>query len=224
LGKAGRRHPELLKNPAANQPQMGGALQPPDVYPESGCRLPLPERAELDPIRRRIYDSLVDPRGGTLRGLQGPGGIMLHSKGLARHSRPLNQYLRFESGLSGRVREIAILTTARALDSQFEWAAHEPAALREGVPPAVIDVIKHRRSTAGLDDVDAAVIELGREIFTARAVSAGTFARALRAFDRAALVDLVALMGNYAATAALLTAFAMQLDAGQAPPLPVDER
>jgi len=37
---------------------------------------------------------------------------------------------------------------------------------------------------------------------------------------RRALVDLVALMGNYAGTAALLTAFDMQLDPGQAPPLP----
>ena len=37
---------------------------------------------------------------------------------------------------------------------------------------------------------------------------------------RAKLVDLVALMGNYASTAALLTAFAMRLDEGQPPPLP----
>jgi len=38
-------------------------------------------------------------------------------------------------------------------------------------------------------------------------------------FGRRALVDLVALMGNYAATAALLTAFDMQLDPDQTPPL-----
>jgi hypothetical protein len=41
----------------------------------------------------------------------------------------------------------------------------------------------------------------------------------LRQFVRRALVDLVALMGNYAATAVLLTAFDMQLDPGQPPPL-----
>jgi hypothetical protein len=34
------------------------------------------------------------------------------------------------------------------------------------------------------------------------------------------LIDLVALMGNYAGTAALLLAFDMQLDPGQPPPLP----
>jgi len=35
------------------------------------------------------------------------------------------------------------------------------------------------------------------------------------------LVELVMLMGNYAATAALLTAFDMQLPEGQKPLLPV---
>jgi 4-carboxymuconolactone decarboxylase len=186
-----------------------------DIDPESGCRLPLPQRDELDDARRRLYDSLADPAGGSLRGLRGPGGISLHSLGLAPHSRAVNHYLRHESGLGGRVREIAILTTARALDSDFVWAAHEAEALREGVPSEVVEAIKHGRSTTELDDADAVVIDLGREIFLARAVSPETYARAIGQFGRGQLVDLVALMGNYAGTAALLTAFAMQLDPGQ---------
>ena len=190
-------------------------MHPADIDPQSGCRLPLPDREQLDEARRRIYDSLADPRGGSLRGLRGPGGISLHSPGLAPRSRALNDYLRHEAGLGGRVREIAILTTARALDSDFEWAAHEAEALREGVPEAVVEAIKHERGTAGLDEADAIIIDLGREIFTARAVSSETFARALAQFGPGKLVDLVALMGNYASTAGVLTAFAMQLDPGQ---------
>ena len=199
-------------------------MYPQDVDPQSGCRLPLPRRDELDAEGQRIYDSLADPTGGSLRGLRGPGGIHLHSPQLARHSRPLNRYLRQEAGLGGRLRELAILVTARELDSQFEWAAHEAEALREGLSPEVIETIRHRRDTAGLAEVDAVVIELGREIFTARQVSLATFAHALTLFGRRKLVDLVALMGNYAATAALLTAFDMQLDRDQAPPLPVQGR
>jgi 4-carboxymuconolactone decarboxylase len=72
-----------------------------------------------------------------------------------------------------------------------------------------------------LDEADAIVIEVGRQIFGARKVSPATFAWALRQFGRRALVDLVALMGNYAGTAALLTAFDMQIDPGQLPPLPL---
>jgi 4-carboxymuconolactone decarboxylase len=194
-------------------------MYPEDVDPESGCRLPLPIREELDDTGQRTYDSLADPKGGTIRGLRGPGGILLHSPELSRHTRPLNRYLRHEAGLGGRVRELAILTTARELDSQFEWAAHEPEALSEGISQEIIDVIKHRKDTSGLGEADAIVIELGREIFGARKVSAATFTRALRQFDRRGLVNLVALMGNYAGTAALLTAFDMQLDPGQSPPL-----
>ena len=180
--------------------------------PSSGCRLPLPRREELDPEAQRIWDRLADPAGGTLRGLRGPGGIQLHSPELSRRSRPVNHYLRYEAGLGGRARELAILATARELCSRFEWAAHEPAALAEGIPPEIIDAIRFRGDVDGLAEADRIVIELGGEIFGGRRVSPATYARALRLFGRRKLVDLVALMGNYAATAALLTAFDMQLD------------
>ena len=106
-----------------------------DIDPASGCRLPLPRREDLDEESLRIYDRLADPGGGTLRGLRGPGGIQLHSPELSRRSRPVNHYLRYESGLGGRVRELAILATAREHDSRFEWAAHEPAARARGHLP-----------------------------------------------------------------------------------------
>ena len=196
-------------------------MYPEDVDPQSGCRLSLPRREELNASGVAIYDSLVDPNGASIRGLRGPGGIHLHSPDLAGYTRALNRYLRYEAGLGGRVRELAILTTARELDSQFEWAAHEPEALREGISPEIIDVIRYRKDTGHLDEGDAIVIEFGREIFTARKVATTSFARALAQFGRRKLVDLVALMGNYAATAALLTAFDMQLDPEQPQPLPI---
>jgi 4-carboxymuconolactone decarboxylase len=193
---------------------------PSDIDPESGCRLPLPRREELSPDAQQAYDRIAAPGSGNLRGLRGPGGIQLHSPELSRHARPLNRYLRFEAGLGGRLRELAILVTARELDSQFEWAAHEAEAKREGIAPELIDVIRHRRDPAGIDEADRVVIALGREIFGARKVSPETYASALAQFGRRKLVDLVALMGNYAATAALLTAFDMQLDPGTEPGLP----
>ena len=191
---------------------------PQDIDPGSGCRLPFPRREDLDAEAQRTYDRLADSAGGTLRGLRGPGGIQLHSPELSRRSRPVNHYLRHEAGLGGRVRELAILTTARELGSRFEWAAHEPAALGEGIPRQIIDIVKYRRDTNKLAEADAIVIDLGREIFGARKVSPATYARALQQFGRRKLIDLVALMGNYAATAALLTAFDMQLDPDQQPP------
>jgi 4-carboxymuconolactone decarboxylase len=193
---------------------------PDDIDPESGCRLPLPRRDELSAAGQETYDRIATPGANNLRGLRGPGGIQLHSPELSRRSRPLNHYLRFEAGLGERVRELAILVTARELDSQFEWAAHEDEARRQGLSPELIDIVRYRRSLDAVAEPDAMVIAFGREIFGARKVSPATFARCLAHFGRRALVDLVALMGNYAATAALLTAFDMQLDPGQAPGLP----
>jgi len=52
-------------------------------------------------------------------------------------------------------------------------------------------------------------------------VSPDTFARALKLFGDKGIVDLVSLMGEYSATAALLTTFDQQLQPGQKPLLPV---
>jgi 4-carboxymuconolactone decarboxylase len=205
--------------PAGASPTILGDM-PSDIDPQSGFRLPLPKREDLDEAGKRHFDRVSAP-GVSIAGLQGPSGIQLYSPRTAEHVRALNRYLRFEAGFTPRVREIAILTTAREMDSQFEWCAHEPEALKEGVEPGVIDVIKHRKATAGLDETDAAVIELGRQIFRDHKVTAETFAKVKTLFGPHKLVELVMLMGNYAGTAALLAAVDMQLHVGQKPLLPI---
>lgn len=193
---------------------------PSDIDPHSGMRLPLPRREDLDEAGKEAYDRAATP-GATIAGLQGPSGVQLYSPKTSPHLTAINRYLRYEAGLTPRVREIAILTTAREMDSQFEWVAHEPEALKEGVPRTVIDVIKHRRSTAGLEPTDALVIELGRQIWRDHRVTSALFAQGKAMFGPHKLIDLVLLMGNYAATAALLTAVDMQLHAGKKPLLPI---
>jgi 4-carboxymuconolactone decarboxylase len=193
---------------------------PSDIDPQSGFRLPLPRREELDEAGRKLYDRATTP-GTTIAGLQGPSGVHLYSSRTAPHLTALNRYLRYEAGFSARVREIAILTTAREMDSQFEWVAHEPEALKEGVEPNVIDVIRHRKSTRGLAQGDAMIIELGRQIWRDHTVTSELFAALKAQFGPNKLVDLVLLMGNYAGTAALLAAVDMQLHEGKEPLLPV---
>jgi len=195
-------------------------VMPSDIDPQSGFRLPLPKREELDDTARKTYDDAARP-GASIAGLHGPAGVQLYSPKTTAHLRALNRYLRFEAGFSPRIREIAILATAREMDSQFEWVAHEPEALKEGVPQNVVDVIKFRRSTAGLDETDALVIELGRQLWRDHKVTPETFAKLKQIFGPHKLVDLVLLMGNYAGTAAMLTAVDMQLHKGKQPLLPI---
>ena len=198
----------------ADSPATMNAIMSSDIDPGSGFRLPLPKREDLSELGRKHYDQISAP-GASIAGIQ------LYSPNTAEHTRALNRYLRFEAGFTPRVREIAILTTAREMDSQFEWVAHEPEALKEGIEPAVIDAIKHRKSVAALDETDATVIELGRQIFRDHKVKSETFAKAKALFGPTKLVELVMLMGNYAGTAALLTAVDMQLHAGKKPLLPI---
>ena len=207
--------PALAQTPPRQETSM-----PSDIDPQSGFRLPLPKREDLDETARQTFDEAAKP-GASIAGLQGPAAVQLYSPKTTRHLRAINRYLRFESGISPRIREIAILATAREMDSQFEWVAHEPEALKEGVPQNVIDAIKHRKGTDGLDATDALVIELGRQLWRDHKVKPETFAKLKEIFGPNKLVDLVLLMGNYAGTAAMLTAVDMQLHKGKQPLLPI---
>ena len=192
---------------------------PSDIDPQSGFRLPLPKREDLDAAGQRAYDRASTP-GKTIVGLRGPAGIHLYSSKTVDAHNTTNHYLRHQAGFDPKVREVAILTVAREMDSRFEWAAHEPEALKVGVPRDVVDVIKHRQSTQALSETDAAIIEFGRQVLGDHKVTPAAFARIKKLFEPHQLVDLVLLMGNYAGTAVLLAAFDMQVAEGR-PLLPV---
>ena len=191
----------------------------PDIDPQSGCRLPLLKREDLDAAGQRAFDRASTP-GKTIVGLRGPSGIHLYSPQTVEAHNVMNQHLRYQC-FDAKTREVAILTVAREMDSAFEWAAHEPEARKEGVSAQVIDAIKYRQSTQGLDETYAAIIEFGRQIFRDHKVTPDAFARVKSLLLPNKLVELVLLMGNYAATATLLCAFDMQVPEGK-PVLPVD--
>lgn len=194
---------------------------PSDVEAESRCRLPLVNREQLSGAAKEIFDDHADPNGSSYAGLQGPGGVRLHSPRLAELHRGEAHYLRHETGLSPEIREIAILVAAREHNSKFEWQQHERVALRVGLSPKTIDVIKHRKPVDGLDETEAVVIEVGRQLFGEHRLSSELFARAREIFGEQKLIDLLANMGSYAATAILLAAVDMQVPLDEEIRLPV---
>jgi 4-carboxymuconolactone decarboxylase len=191
-----------------------------DIDPKSGFRLPVPARDELDERGKAVLDRVLGPSGKPAD-LQGPVGAMLYSTRVGELQSALNRYLRYEAGFSARIREVAILTAAREADSQFEWVQHEAIALHEGLEPEVIDVIRHRKSTVGLDETETAVIEFGRQLLGEHSVTPETFAKIKTLFGPHRTVDLALLMGNYVMMAAVLTTLDMQLRPGQVATLPV---
>jgi 4-carboxymuconolactone decarboxylase len=146
-------------------------------------------------------------------GARGVDAIRLHASGVD---------VRWQSPLGRQLTELAILTTAREHDQPYEWSLHEIEALAVGLEPAVIDLVRHRRPLAGLDEKQTVIIELGRELFSTHALTSATYARALKALGQPDLVDILILMANYAATGTRLTAVNQQMPAGwkQLLPLP----
>ena len=120
---------------------------PKDIHPETRSRLSQLQREQLDDAGKRVYDSVLDPKRPTIAGFQGPAGIWLHSPKVGEPIREFNRIMRNEVALEPRLRELAILVTARELDNQFEWSAHEPVALKEGLDPGILD---HHRQTHAL--------------------------------------------------------------------------
>jgi 4-carboxymuconolactone decarboxylase len=198
------------------QRQASAAAFPQDVYANTGSRLPAIKREDLDDAGKKLFDS----RGPTADAF-GPGAIRLYSLPVADHMAAVNSYLRYKSGLDPRLVQLAILVTARESDSEYVWTAHEPQGLQAGLSAEVVDVVKYRKPTAGLVEKDAAIIDLGREVFEKHHVSSQTYARARSVFGNQELVNYAALMGDYAATTTLLNAFDQHIRPADKPLLPI---
>jgi 4-carboxymuconolactone decarboxylase len=187
------------------------ARHPNDIDPESRNRLPVVRRDALEDAVKAIYDEVATPSATSVAGLQGPGGIMLHSPSLVAAHRAYNRALRSLPDLPSALKELAILVAARAMDQAFEWTTHEGPARAAGLDERIIDVVRLRGPLDGLPEREAAIIRLGREALGERRVRPDTYADAERLFGRRALVGLVALMASYTGAAVLLTVFDQQL-------------
>ena len=182
-----------------------GELPEVEIYPDSGNRLPLIRREDLDEAGQRAYDAAVNAAGE----VWGAAAIRLHGSGVA---------VRWESPLGRRLTELAILTQAREYHQPYEWSLHEMEAVAVGLEPAVIDLVRNQRqlprSVPGLGDREAVIIQMGRELFGELTLSPETYARAIQLLGQSNLVDVVGLMAQYAGTATRLTAVNQHLPPG----------
>ena len=184
------------------------------------ARLPVVTRDMVPAEFVDAFDELTRPTGGTITG--GPYSIAINSPEMARRRSSLTGYLRFESTFSKRIQELAILATARNFDCPYIWNAHAPAARREGVSDALVDAIRDRKPLPAMADDERAIVNYCNEFYANHRVSASTFQIALEQFGAQHLVEITALMGNYAQTAFFLNAFEVELPADRSEPvLPV---
>lgn len=95
------------------------------------------------------------------------------------------------------------------------------AGTEMGLEPAIIDVVRYRKPLNGVGEKEAAIIQLGREVFQKHHVESETYARAFKLLGEKNLVDLCYLMGSYATTAILLHTVDLHLPYDRKSLLPV---
>jgi 4-carboxymuconolactone decarboxylase len=201
-----------------------------DVYYSSGNRLPPVNRADLDDFGKDVYDEIV--AGGRSftydeekQEYMGPRAIRIYSPIVAHHLSTANEYLRYESGIDPKLRELAILNAAWEINAGYEWTAHEETAHEVGLAQEIIDIVKYDKPVpATLGEQEAGIIMLAREILRGdHHVSSETYAKVHAIFGTKRLLEIVALMGGYTATAMVLHTFDQQLPPGKKSLLPERE-
>ena len=171
---------------------------------------PLPDAA-LSPAQRRVVDAITQgPRGR----LGGPFIALLRSPELCQRTQLLGEYLRYNSGVPPRLRELAILATARHWRQDYEWHTHAPLAERAGLPRALIDALALGRTPEPLAADEAAVLGFCEELHQHHVVSDAVYGRARDVLGETGVVELCGICGYYALLAMVLNVARVPLPSG----------
>jgi 4-carboxymuconolactone decarboxylase len=161
---------------------------PPDIHPVTLSRLPPVTAEDLDDEGKKLLAERPNFRAGP-----GPTHVTIYSP----QGRSLGIPTGESSPVGARYFQLAVLIIAREIDQQYEWTAHEPAGLRQGLEQSVIDVVKHNRDVAGLNDKDATLITFGRTLYREHRVSSELWQKMVGHFGRQHTVQLMMIMGDY---------------------------
>ena len=175
------------------------------------ARMPeLTRREDVPEEAHHIFDAIVRSRGG----VRGPLAVLLHSPEVAARVAHLGAYLRFESSLPAPDRELAIITSAREIESEYEWASHAPLAREAGVREEVINIVGRRGNLDELNEREATVVRYTQELLRQRRISNTVFEAARRQLGNRGVMELTATVGYYAMVAYVLFACEVPPPAG----------
>jgi hypothetical protein len=199
----------LLSLPAIAQAQT--AL-PPDINPVTLSRLPPVTPEDLDGEGRKLLSERPQAK---------PGPGPTHVTSYSPRERSLGIPTGVNSPVGARYFQLAVLIIAREIDQQYEWSAHEPAGLRQGLEQSVIDVVKHNRDVKGLTDKDATLIMFGRTLYREHKVSSELWQKMIGHFGRQHTVQLMMIMGDYFRVGFMMNAVDQHLPPERKPLLPM---
>ena len=150
--------------------------------------------SELNPEQKTLVEHLLSGERGTL---SGPFNVLLRSPEMGDLAQNLGTYIRFRTTVPRKLNEFAILITARALNVQYEWAAHHKYALQAGLSPATIDAVAVGKKPPSMQPDEEVVYNFTKELVDTKQVSDATFHAAVDKFGERTVVDLIGVIGYY---------------------------
>lgn len=183
-------------------------------------RLPVIPENKLSPEQKSLMSAIASGPRGTFK-MSGPFFCYLHSPGFGELAQKLGAYCRFGTSIEPRLTEFAILATAQFWKAQYEWAAHEPQALRAGVKPKTIQELRSGREPKSAAKDERAIYAFVKDLYRTKRVSDRAYKAVQAVLGDAGTVELVGLLGYYAMVAMTLNVFRMPVAEGT--PLPFKE-
>ena len=189
---------------------------PADLDAKSLARLPYLTRADLGEAGQKLAD-IFARNGKPSDPVTGPLAFAAYNAPVANALLDLHDGAVGKGSLNPHVRELAILVACRETNYNLEWNAHEATALKSGVDAKLLDVIRRRGPVTGLDEQDAVVVRLGRQMFGDKKVEPATFAKIVELYSRRGAMDMVAVMNTYAVSGFYAIAVDEQPAPGKSP-------
>lgn len=155
------------------------------------------DRGSLSSRQEEVLERLVGARGKVLT----PYKIWIHAPGVAEGMEALGTQLNTASSLPEAEREVAILATAAFWRSPYVIRAHERHGLRAGLAPEVVEALAAGCRAAPAEPRLRAVADFVADALAGASVADEDFARYEAALGRAAMAELLALIGYYTAVA-----------------------
>jgi 4-carboxymuconolactone decarboxylase len=156
--------------------------------------------AEMTPEQRVMLDHTVNSaRSVTNTTANGPFNVLLRSPEIGDLSQALGNALRFSSGLSGPLRELATLMAGRAWTSRYEWYAHARYAKQEGLPDDVVAAIAAHRAPdlRRMSPEEALAWRVTDELLYTRRLTDATYQEALSTLGERRLASVGLLAAYY---------------------------
>jgi len=149
---------------------------------------------EMSPAQRAMIEHLLTGERATTTG---PFNVFLRSPEMGDAAQQLGAQIRFHSSLAPRIREMAILLTARHWTAQYEWYAHKRLALQAGLKSDIVDAIAAGKRPSGLQADEQALYVFETELLETAKVSDATYRVGIGAFGERGVVDIIGLVGYY---------------------------